>query len=45
MRENGFEVIESRFRLGMKKKIFTVGVVRNWKKLPGGVDDPTLKAS
>lgn len=45
MRENGFEVIESRFRLGMKKKILTVGVVRKWKKLPGGVDAPTLKAS
>lgn len=25
MRENGFEVIESRFRLGMKKKIFRDG--------------------
>ena len=43
-RRKGFQIKEGRFRLDIRKKFFTVRLVRHWKRLPRDVvDAPSLE--
>ena len=43
-RGNGFKLREGNFRLVIRKKSFTMRMVRHWNRMPSVVDTPSLAA-